>query len=213
MTVLYIVFGILLFIFLLLLCPVKIRLDYTDRLSVIIRFLFLKFRISPPDKEKIEKEDKKKTSKTGTGKKGGKKNFLHTLYEEEGFSGALHFLQAIADILKDAAKGILSHLVICLMDVRLIIAGEDAANTAVLYGGVCSAVFPLLSWICSCAKVRKYHADIRPDFIASKSRAEIALEFSILPLFVLITGAGGLYHYIKNIVLARNKQKQGGAET
>lgn len=215
MTVLYIVFGILLFIFLLLLCPVRVRLDYTDKLSVMIHFLFLKFRISPPDKEKIEKEGKKKASKTATGPKGEKKkkNFLYTLYKEEGFSGALHFLKAIADILKDAAIGILSHLVIRLMDVRLIIAGEDAANTAVLYGGVCSAVFPLLSWICSCAKVRKYHADIHPDFIALKSKAEIALEFSILPLFVLITGAGGLYRYIKNIVLARNKQKQGGAET
>lgn len=215
MIALYVILGILLLIFLLLLCPVTVRLDYTDKLSVMIRFLFLKFRISPPDKEKIEKDGKKKTAKTGMGKKDEKqkKEFWRTIYEEEGFSGALHFLKGIADILKNAAQGILSHLVIRLLDVRLIIAGEDAANTAILYGGVCSAVFPLLSWICSCAKVRKYNADIRPDFIAPKSQAEIALELSIRPIFVLGTGAGGLYSYIKNIVLARNKQKQGGAET
>lgn len=215
MIALYVILGILLLIFLLLLCPVTVRLDYTDKLSVMIRFLFLKFRISPPDKEKIEKDEKKKTAKIGLGKKDDKKKkaFWRTIYEEEGFSGALHFLKEIADILKNAAQGILSHLVIRLLDVRLIIAGEDAANTAILYGGACSTVFPLLSWICSCAKVRKYNADIRPDFIAPKSQAEIALELSIRPIFVLSTGAGGLYGYIKNIVLARNKQKQGGAET
>lgn len=218
MTALYVICGILLFIFLLLLCPVRVCLDYTDELSVMIRFLFLKFRISPPDKEKIEKEDKEekkeKPPETGSRKKGGKKKkaFWHTLYEEEGFSGALHFLKVLADILKGAAKGILSHLVIRLMDVRMAVVGENAANTAILYGKVCSAVFPLLTWICSCAKVRKYHADIRPDFIAPKSSAAIALEFSILPIFVLTTGAGALYSYIKNILLARNKQKQGGAE-
>lgn len=209
MITIWILLGIFLLLAILLFCPVSVRLDYTDKLTVTLCFLFLKFRISPPKKEKIEKEKKNK-KKAGTGEKEKKKNFLRTFQEEEGFSGALHFLHELAEILKSAIKRTASHLVIRLLDVRLILASSDAAQTAVLYGKTCAALFPVLASICSCAKVRKYNADIRPDFIAVKCQAEIAVIFSIRPIFVVHAGVGGLYGYIKNIVFAKNNQKQGG---
>lgn len=211
MIAVWILLGLILLLFALLCCPVRIRLDYTDRLSVIIRFLFLKFRITPPEKEKKPKKKKAKKS-AESGEKKEKKNFFKTLREEEGFSGALHFLYELAKIIKSAVTRTASHLIIRLLDVRLIVASSDAAQTAMLYGETCSAVFPLLSCICSCAKVRRYNADIRPDFLASKPSAEIAVEVSIRPIFVVHAGLGGLYGYIKNIVLAKKQSKQGGAE-
>lgn len=216
MIAVWILTGLILLLFALLCCPVRIRLDYTDSLSVTIRFLFLKFRITPPEKEKTEKEKKPKKKKAKksaeSGEKKEKKNFFKTLREEEGFSGALHFLYELAKIIKSAVARTASHLIIRLLDVRLIVASSDAAQTAMLYGETCSAVFPLLSCICSCAKVRRYNADIRPDFLASKPSAEIAVEVSLRPIFVVHAGLGGLYGYIKNIVLAKKQSKQGGAE-
>lgn len=71
MIAVWILLGIFLLLAILLCCSVRVRLDYTDKLTVTIRFLFLKFRITLPENEKTEKEKKRKNKKLKSAESAG----------------------------------------------------------------------------------------------------------------------------------------------
>ena len=76
------------------------------------------------------------------------------------------------------------------------VGADDAAETAVSYGKTCAYVFPLLGLICNTMKVKKYYADIHPDFLRQKSRAYIYANLKIRPVFVLGMAISALFHII-----------------
>ena len=59
MTALWVIFGICLFVLLLLLCPVTVAADFENEFSAKVRFLFVKVQIFPlPEKEQPDKQEK-----------------------------------------------------------------------------------------------------------------------------------------------------------
>lgn len=60
--------------------------------------------------------------------------------------------------------------------------GDDAAQNAIKYGKVCSAVYPSMGFICSNMKVKKYEVNVVPDFISQENKAQFALSLSVRPI-------------------------------
>ena len=77
MTALYIIVGILLFIFLLLMIPVSFRFRYDGEPELILQYLFVRIKLVPP-KEKSEKQknESKKSEKPKEKKPEKKEIFI-----------------------------------------------------------------------------------------------------------------------------------------
>ena len=180
------IFGIILIslIALILFFPLTLYIEKGQgkKLIIKIKFLFLTFK---NDEKAMNFISKLKT------KSGNKKN-----KEPEAQKENIPFTKKITNTCKlvsnilSQINYVLSHIRIEHLYLKLICAEMDAAFTAITYGTVCSAVYPLLGIIESKAKVKNEAFDLKIgcDYDGKKSLYDfnITLKFSLI--FALIAG-------------------------
>lgn len=206
--------GIILIILMLLLCPLSIKIVYDDKVHLRVGYFFPVFKIplekkvitdpkklAKLEKKKQKKEEKKKRQEEkkrlkeeklrqkaeaeGRPLPEKKPNFIVRTIKEEGVSGLIGLLKEIVRIIGGLMKKITDHLVISRMDLQIAVASEDAAQTALLYGRICSAVYPLINFISGHVKKCSHHERIAPVFTAEKTRAYFLIKARIIPFFIL----------------------------
>lgn len=232
MPFLYTILGIILFFIIIFSIPVRVTAHYDGTFTLFVKYSLLKINLLPKkekkkkdkpkkakkDKPKKEKAEKEKPEEHKVGKKKKKEdkdNIFLKFYKNQGFEGVL---QLIADTL-EAVTGIFSdifkHFVFRELYLDMTIAGSDAAETAIKYGKISSAVFPAMGLLCSKARVKKYDIDISPDFLATKDDAKFHVQFGISPIFITNAVIIAGYKLVKNVLLKLlkannedNKQKK-----
>ena len=175
MIALYIILGILLLLFLIMLIKVEVFAHYENEITLSVKVLFIKKTLvpTPPKKEKKKKEKKKKPEKkppekkkeTGEEDKKEKKlNYLQKIKEKKGLTGLLSLITGAARIAGGAMKGLFSHIVIKKMDMGIALCSGDAASTAVNYGRLCSIVYPAVNVIVAATVCKSYNVTLEPVF-------------------------------------------------
>ncbi len=233
MIALYIIGAIVALIAFVLFSPVTFELEYDEAFNVKVRYLFIRYKIPDEEKEskqknkkKKEKKQKKKKSKAKDKKSKAESSIeknlgiIKTAFRFKGFDGAKKIIRLAAYAVKKISRLLKRHLIIKDLQVVMAVGDEDAAQTAVAYGKTCAYVFPLLGLICNTMKVRRYYADIFPDFIRQKNRAYIYAKLKIRPIFVLGTGLSALFKIIVSPLIKskidstiKNKAVQSNNET
>ncbi len=216
MRVFLLILGIIIILILLLLfCPVAVKISFDDELKLSAGYFFPLIRIplagseeEDPEKarKKAEKQRKKEEKKRKKAEKNKdkaeqteeeKKPSLFSRIKSKGFDGIIELLKELAGIVTSTVKKITSHLVIYKMDLELAIASEDAAQTAMNYGYVCSAVFPLISIIEQNVKKCRHRENIYPVFTKTDTEVYFVLKFRILPVFLLSALLSALFRSLK----------------
>lgn len=207
MTALYIILGIIAFIVILFSIKVSVTAEYADSFSLDVQWLFIKLHIFPQTEEqkakreakKAKKEEKKKKKKKKKKKpekekpeeekkeedkpSEPKKNIFKEFYENQGFGATVELIQTAAAQLGGFMGSIYRAFVIENLKLLLkVSSGDDAAQNAIKYGKVCSAVYPSMGFICSNMKVKKYEVNVVPDFISQENKAQFALSLSVRPI-------------------------------
>lgn len=179
--------GILVFLALLLTCPVWAAISYEEKLSLRVGYLFLSFRLFPPkEKKKPEKQRKKaREQKTAEKTEDAKKRELLDILKQKGLSGFLSLLSQAASLAASTWKGFVSHLYVSRLKLSLTVAAEDAAGTALLYGRVCGVVYPAFRILTETARCRKPEIQVSPNFQKDKTEISFACKARI-PLFFLL---------------------------
>ena len=191
---LYILLGILLVVFLLLLMPVKLKASYNEDFRCSLKIGFIKIQLYPQKPKKKKKPPKKDDEKS---KHEEKKK--ESLIKEKGISWLFDLIKKIADLAVGALKDFFRHIIVKKLLLSISIAGSDAADTAVKYGYCCSAVYPAFGIIVGAVKCKKYGVDISPDFEEkAKSAVNMELEARIKILWLL---ALVIKHGIKGLKL------------
>lgn len=203
---------ILIIIDILIFCPISIKLVYDNDLKLRVGYLFPVFRILPqkPKNEEAErkKEEKKKkkaakkASKETESEQSEKKkkgNFISEYKNAHGLDGLIELLKTLAKIALEAVKKITDHTVISKMELHLLIGSEDAATTALTYGGACSAVFPLISVIENNVKKCRHKEYIYPCFTMTETKVYFVLKARIIPFFILSAAVKALIRTLKTI--------------
>ncbi len=215
--------GILLLIILLLFSPLVVKVVYEEKVKVRIGLFFPVFpvpvaREEPTDPKKIKKAEEKKRKKEEKKKKRElkkqqkeekrrkkkgleeeekKESFLMHRIKSKGVGGVIELLKELVRILGLLVKKITDHLVISRMDLQIALASEDAAKTAVSFGYVCSAVFPLVSFIEQNVYRCRHREQIVPVFTETKTRVRFVMRARILPFFLLSAAFAALFRAIK----------------
>ncbi|MBQ3519121.1 MAG: DUF2953 domain-containing protein [Clostridia bacterium] len=119
---------------------------------------------------------------TATNAAQGKPNILNIFMESNGgVEGIILLIQELFSYLGSFFGGTLHAFVVDELMVDMTVTKNDAAQTAIYYGQLCSTVFPMLGAFVTKYKVRKYDFNITPDFLARKSTAEMHISFWFRP--------------------------------
>lgn len=186
MLALYILGGILLFLFLLTLLPVRMDVAFREEFALTVRYAFLRFPLLP-GKEAPEgpAPEPAPEEKAGPGAAGRIKRAL----KREGFWG---LVQALGEFIKEAlmASGrLLTHLKLKRFDLYLCLGGAyDAAEAAILYGKLSAGVYGACGMLFSLMPCRKKGVTVDLDYSAAENTAGFSASLSIRPLFVLKAG-------------------------
>lgn len=195
---LYILLGILLVLFLLLLMPVKLKATYNEDFRCVLKIGFVKFSLYPPKPKKKKKKKPNKADEEQKSEETKKESFI----KEKGISWLFDLIKKIADLAVGALKDFFRHIIVKKLLLSISIAGSDAADTAVKYGYCCSAVYPAFGIIVGAVKCKKYGVDISPNFEEkAKSAVNMELEARIKILWLL---ALVIKHGIKGLKLLIN---------
>ena len=199
---LYILLGILLVIFLLLLTPVKLKASYNENFRCVLKIGFVKFSLYPP---KPKKKKKKKKPKKADEEQKSEETKKESLIKEKGISWLFDLIKKIADLAVGALKDFFRHIIVKKLMLSINIAGKDAADTAVKYGYCCSAVYPAFGIIVGAVKCKNYGVDISPDFEEkAKSAVNMELEAKIKILWLLALVLKHGYKGLKLLVDLKN---------
>ena len=158
-------FSILAVFALLLLSSLKITLDIGEKAVFKIEFLFLKLFDIDSKKTSGSIKEKKKL------KKKDKKSIVDTLKDYASSKHKAELFFEIIEYLKIALikfKKLLSHTRFNKAVLDLTVATEDAADTALLYGKVCSAVYPIVSVLDTAMKFDPKHISVKTDFASTQ---------------------------------------------
>ncbi len=183
----------------------NVVLTYDNELSVYIRVLFLKFRITPkvikkPDpskytakkyarmlekqakaEEKKAKKKKSRTKKTGgaavaDADSNGKKKDARSLED------IVELVDLVLELVKRLFVSFGKHLRITAARMRIKVATGDAATTAIAYGAVCQSVAYIVEILYNITNFRVKKSDdinVTADFAAIKSELDLKLIFRL----------------------------------
>ena len=191
-------------LFLLLLCPVRLQLHWREELSATVRWLFLRFPLLPRPEEK-----NKQPQKASTPAKQAQPAAKSTQ------PGPVDTLTQYADLLPDVLgklKGfvvyILRHTRVKQLRLDMLVAKEDAAETAIAFGRANQAVYTALGLLQNLLRFGcKPEINIGFDYLGKEEAAEVWLTASLAPLFALL-GAGGFAAGLLWALVAREKTQK-----
>lgn len=142
---------------------------------------------------KLRRKPKPKKKKPAPAKKPEKKQgFIGSLVEQRGVFGMIGFFADIGRALGGGMARIYRGIRFDFLSLHASVAGEDAADTAVKYGQICSGAFPALSFLLSHsrgydpASPRTKDIEIVPDFAGEGIKITLICELTVFP--ILVTG-------------------------
>ena len=198
MIFLYVFLGFILFLLILLCCPVKVFVSFKNSLAVRIKFLFFSFDLFPKKKKKqviveVEKDEKIQFK--------SRDNKFLSIIKEEGFFGFLRILKAVVDILFDSARKVLKKIHISSFDLYLLVAKDNAADTAVDFARVYALISYATSVLLRNVDESKYYIEVIPGFNEAECKVDFSSKFYIFPISMLGIALGALFKFVKNVYL------------
>ncbi|MBQ0009579.1 MAG: DUF2953 domain-containing protein [Ruminococcus sp.] len=206
MTWLWILLGILGFFAFLLFLPATLQIrarlggendngankaDRKNGVFLFLRVLFVKIKLYPGKPRVSVRSQKKKEKKTA--KKAQKKAQKQADGAQKEKPGVVELIRLVIGLTKKLTELLARHLRITLKRYRVVVSTDDAAKTALLYGGVSQATSYLFLFLEEEADFHipeKSDVDVRADFTAGHTTAEIALDFRLFvwQLFSILLG-------------------------
>ncbi len=164
----------------LLFSDVGVNIVYRNELKVKLCVFGLKvYTLYPPKPKKAAKARSPKSKQSQKAK--CKKESDKPKTEEKTKVPLNETVDMIADVVKETAKPFFSKLRVKLSRIVITIATDDVAKTAVLYGAViqaCAYLIEVLKRYTDYELARRTELRVEPDFLGTKTRAEIDITLS-----------------------------------
>lgn len=195
MTALIVILSIALLIALLLSTKVLLHIRYEESLTVYLRVLFVKIRLYPSKKEKKKyphsmskrkaqkiKDSLKKKQKEEP-KKKKKRKAKEKEKEPKEAPDLISILSIITSFVKSFLRLFAGSVRIRSSRLHIVVAAEDAADTAIAYGTLTQAVnllFPMLDGIKTFKHLpRGKELSVRADFLSDTPKIDADVELYI----------------------------------
>lgn len=152
----------LLLIVLLLLFRVKLCAGYDGEFHLSLRYLFVRYRF------RNFENGKDKSSRNKAPKKQKKRSIRPFL---ENFGVYFRFV-------KNTAGDLLKIVRVDRLELNVVVAEEDAAQTAIVYGEACALIYPATAFLAGLKGSGQQHVSVRPDFTAEEGSVSFGCVLS-----------------------------------
>lgn len=190
---------ILLIVLGILFIPVVVDLEYTDDFKFKVSFL----KITLLNSEKGKKTKHEKSDGKQRGKKrsvlGDAKAYFTKVKNQKGFTGAVKEIMNLIRTIFSHIKWLLRYINICKVKLNINVGTPDAALTAMEYGTVCSAVYPVTAMLDAVANVGFKEINVNADFENSKSDFGFKAKVKMQIVYLLIA-AFKIYRTLKKFI-------------
>ncbi len=160
----WIILGVVIVLFLLLITPIRIRLKYDKELFVDAGYLFFRYQIMPQKEPKHKKNKKKKSEKQ---EKQAKQQ--EQALDQKNLFGIVSWVRIASESVSPVLKRILSKGRITRLQLYMDVAGKDPAEAAFEAGRLNAYVYGLYGLIHeSFRSVCKPDVMILPDYYAQE---------------------------------------------
>ncbi len=205
MIALYIVLGIIAFIFLLLCIPVSVKAVYKDELGLTLRYAFFKFDLLKEHDEKEEKQEDETEEKESKFK-------LKDMLKNHGVKNFLDIIKELFLIATKSLFNILKHIKVKELSIDFTAAAEEPGDAALLYGKVCGIIYPFYSLLLANCKVKKSSVNVDLNYNEESPKVGATLEISLLPIYLCAHGVALLVRVlprVKKLVSSKKTNKKG----
>lgn len=143
---------------------VKVRIGYIEEEFILsFKLLFFVFTVSPENKKKKKKKAKKKEKeKKERPAKKEKDNFFRSHTSD---FGVFDYIELIGIVIEK----FIAKIYFDKLEAEIRVAGDDAAQTALNFGRLNAAIYPIAGLINGHKRIKKLHIGITPDFTTTKS--------------------------------------------
>lgn len=200
MTACIIIGCILLFIVLILLISPTLYVRIADEVSLKVGALGIKISVFP-QKEKKNKDKKpkpKKEKKKKSTKKQEQTKKLDKKPNEKTFGDTVDLIFTVAKSVLGSTAKMLKHLRFTDLDLMVAVGGDSADETAIAYGRMCAAVFPVIGAIDSMAKLKVKRVAVCPNFLLEDTKYDISFQVKLRIVWFLKAALGIFLKIIVN---------------
>lgn len=207
MIVPIIIGAFLLLVLLILFLPLSVMVDVEKQFFLKIKILGIKLYEMKPDSDE-KSPTKTAEEKTKTAKKTNENSATDVfvkIKKEQGFVAAVKSGMELASRMLSNVKRYLRHISIEKVKLDITIASDDAAKTAIEYGIVCQAVYPVTAFLNSFANVKWKQIDVTSDFQSVKPSFGFAATVKMRIIYLIII-AIKCYNEWKNFLTETNEK-------
>ncbi len=203
-----IVLSILCIILFLLCIPITLEASYEATLTVRVQYLFFKYLLYPMQKKEETKEEpteEKKEKKAPQKKK-----------EESSRREISETLAMVQDILSSAGKPLcflIKKLHFRKVHLQIVVAKEDAHQTAVEYGRMNAYVYGAFTFLRNYLDLKISKIEIEADYKDEKQRFCAGGQVKAAPLVLLIVGIWFVLNFIAQSKKKNKNEKNGRNDT
>lgn len=203
MTWIYVLAAVFLLLAVIMFSPICVEGQYSkENTYLLLKWLFIKYNIYPLDEEKKKrkklkaqkKQEKKDSKAVKKGKIPKEKKKKHLFGEIK----PLNFLRLMASVIGQmakTAKTILRRTTFKNFNLEVSVGGEDAADSAIAYGKICSFTYPALGLLHANSKMKNPKVNIYADYqkeeteVYFSSRAKIPLIMLVISVLWIVPSA------------------------
>lgn len=193
MIALIVLGAIMCFLLILCLLPLTINLVYEHELMLKIKYAGIILFDGKKGSKPTVKSNKKQKNTTPQ----QKENFIKKTYKQKGLLGTVQYFSNILKIVLKRFWWLVKRFKFRQFEFDLTVATDDAAHTAIQYGEVCAALYPIFSVIQSTVDLKPKSVNINADFEKTKWEFKTRVLVRAQLLYWLIAVIGALTQYLK----------------
>lgn len=206
-TFLIILLSVIAFFALLLSINVQLILEYRGEPALFLKILFVKVRLFSGKKKKHKRSMSKRKANRIKEKLQKQKERKKQLKEErkKEKQGSVKSIISTVNLAASTIKRLLGlfakHLKIKVARIKITVATEDAATTAIEYGAITQSInvlMPLLEDIDNFSVSKNADISVNADFTAQESKADIRVSLSLRVCHILKIALSALFNLIKH---------------
>lgn len=196
-----VILGVFFLLFVLLFLPVTADLSYVKEFSYRIKyagFVLLDSEKTVDIKKVKRKQRQKKSDDTSAQKSSGKEdNFFKKTYKQKGLLGSIRYFSEILMLLLKKLWFVVKRLKFTRFKLHITVATDNAASTAIEYGGICSAVYPILASLQTNADFKSKEINISADFDKTESIVIASISVTTRLIYFLIVAVSAIFEFLK----------------
>lgn len=183
---------------LLLFLPLTVDINYDNEFVLKIKYSGITFFDSEKRvKLKKSKKRKNKPQEKAEDNAPKKENFFKKNYKQKGLLGTIQYFSQIFVLLFKKLWWVIKRFKFRKFKFNLSVATGDAANTAINYGKICSALYPAISFLETNADFKSKQININADFDKTESEFQISAWVTTRLFFWLVAALAFLFGFLK----------------